>query len=282
MWLEYKRFIDAAQIPESYMQQLFNLEVQVWWQEPFWEYKICDNEECRRIFSIKQVHWLSHEHDISRWDTFCCSECSSSTSYLYKSEEFYALMHEYVKNNVSMILLVWEGDVVEWFWILSQWTIGSVANFEFQTRPWWLLWEEIVENLSQRLFEKPDAGDEPIVCFHQIYLSEHVRDAAMSYKLLQELFFLVADVYQDLPVVWETLYNGRFYPVSRSLWFQDSVHDKYWYVIQYIEKYSDILRFLWENDGFQDFQKDLVRYRRHWKAISVAEKLWWERYYKPE
>jgi len=262
------------------MRQIFDLEVQVWWEKPFWEYKICDSTSCRRVFSIEDVHGAVDAMNSASWEDFCCTDCLSETSYMYASEDFYEVMKEYVQWNVSMILLIWDEDTVEWFWILSQWTIESISNYEFQTRPWGLSPENLVSSLSQAIFWVEDASEEDVVCFHQIFVSKQVRDAAISYKLMQELFFLTAEVYSDLPVVWETLLDWRFYPVSRSMWFDDAGVDKYWYVIQYIHKYSSILKFLWENDWFKSFQSRLLHFRKYGRSRVDSSAHKWEKYYQ--
>jgi len=269
MSLTYFRYPIADDIPEKYMRQLFEKEVEVWGVEPFWEYKLCDNLECRRVFSIEDVHGeISKMHEkIYSWDDFCCRECSSETSYMYKSEEFYDIMKQYVKWNVSAVLLIWDEDTLQGFWVLSQGTIESVAHWEFQTRWWSYNPNDVIQKLSENIFSCNDAKDEDIVCFHQIHVSGRVRDAAISYKLMQELFFLTGEIYNNLPVVWETRYDSRFYPVSRSMWFDDIFDDPHGYVIQSIWKYAEVLQFLSHNTWFSDFNKEMLGFKRNAKKI---------------
>ncbi len=280
MQIKYQNYEDAENIPEKYLRQLFDLQSVVWWEKPYWEYKICDNTGCRRVYSIEDIHPKKTNNELRSWDDFCCIECESSTSFMYKSEEFYQLVKDYIKWNVSMVLMLWSWDTVEWFGVMSQWTVESISNFEFQTRPWGLSPNDIVSELSQKIFWVEDASENELVCFHQIYVSREVRDAAISYKLMQELFFQMWDVYSDLPVVWETRYDWKFYPVSRSMWFEDVVSDKYWYVIQSIDKYSDVLRFLWENDWFSAFQWPLLHFKKLARKIMQQSDVSQIAYYK--
>lgn len=271
MNLRYLPYPKAEEIPEKYMRQLFEKEIEVWGVEPFWEYKICDNSLCRRVFSIEDIHWeISKIHETKNmWDDFYCLDCSNKTSYMYKSEEFYELMKEYVKWNVSVILLIWDKDTLQGFWVLSQGTIGSVAHWEFQTRWWSYNPKDVIDTLSEKIFSCSDAWDEDIICFHQIHVSDQVRNAAISYKLMQELFFLTGEIYNNLPVVWETRYDSRFYPVSRSIGFEDILDDPHGYVIQSISKYTQVLQFLSDNRWFSDFNKEMLGFKRDAKKVLM-------------
>jgi hypothetical protein len=67
----------------------------------------------------------------------------------------------------------------------------------------------------------------------------------------------------------ETRYDSRLYPISRLLWFEDISTDKYWYVIQYLPKFSKILDFFSKNNTF--FNPDLLSKKQYfkWYAMSI-------------
>ena len=236
---------EAKNIPENLLPSLVKSEIECWWSEPFSEYKICGSLSCKAIFSIEEVHWsLSNfKKWINNWDDFSCLECSWETEYIYKTDAFFNLIKDYIKWDVSAILLVTPEQNVEWFWVLSKTTLKDVVENEFATRPWSYDKKELSNILSKELFGIKTLSNKELICLHQIYISPDFRWIYKPFDVLKNMFLLREDDW-SLPVVMETRYDSRFFPITKKMWFRDLVDDKYWYVVQYISNYLKLLNFL--------------------------------------
>lgn len=281
--MKYKYYPDASEIPDNLLRQIFDRQTIAWWEEPFSEYKICTSASCGRIYSIEEVHGSVSNME-QWWDDFCCTEenCWSPTSYMYKTEEFYDVVREYVQSNVSMVLLMNGDDELKGFWVLSQWTIESVTKMEFATRESYDT-DEVIKELSLKLFWTSDASDERVICFHQIFIDADTRkdEPNAALNLLRELFFVFSEDFHELPVVWETRFDINFYPISRTLGFSDVMHDEHGYVIQAIQAYSQILEYLRTHPNMRKMVSSMVRYKREARKV-LEQQPWlsWKKYYK--
>lgn len=241
--MEIFSYKEAKNIPDVFLPSLVKSEIECWWSEPFSEYKICN--ECSAIFSLEEVHGSlnNFRNNITSGDDFNCLECSWKTRYIYKTDEFFDLVKNYIKWDVSAILLVTPEQNVEWFGVLSKTTLRGVIENEFATRPWSYDKERLFVILSKELFGEESFSDEELICLHQIYISPDFRWIYKPFDVLKNMFLLREDDW-SLPVVMETRYDSRFFPITKKMWFRDLVDDKYWYVVQYISNYLKLLNFL--------------------------------------
>ena len=257
--MEIIEYSEAKDIPERFIPSLVRSEIECWWSEPFSEYKMC--EQCHAIFSIEEIHGsLKNFREWNNsWDSFSCLECSWETKYIYKTDAFLDLVKNYIKWDVSAILLMTPEQNVEWFGILSKTTVEGIVNNEFATRPW----SYDKEELSMILLKELRKFDKELICLHQIYISPDFREGDLSFNLLRDLFFLKKE-YMNIPVIWEARYDNRFYPISRALWFRNVMDDDHWYVIQLINKYWSILELLEWISWFWDknIASNLFKFKR--------------------
>jgi len=266
--MQIKKYKDASKIPEKYLKSLISSEIECWGAEPFDEYKICVSESCKRIHSIEEVHGdiENFRKNKESWDDFLCRECNSKTENIYDKNNFWEVIKEYIKWQVSAVLLLSEEDRVEWFWIISKTNLESLMDNEFNTRPNSYPKEETIKKLSKTIFWREDATLEDVICFHQIYVSPEFRDANISLKLLRELFFINPE-YKKIPVVGETRYDINFYTILRVMWSENICNDKYWYVLQYISRYKKMYEFLSENIWFKKVISIMKKFRIDSKNI---------------
>ena len=267
--MQIKTYKDASTIEERYLPQLAKRQAECWWAKPFEEYKICMNENCKAIFSTEEVLWDVMNIRIPEIynNNFSCKECWDDTEEIYEKEKFIRLMQEYFLWEVSALLIVDGNDYVEWFWIISKTSIRWVVELEFNTRPESYEIEQTIKRLGSILYQDENSGDRDVICFHQIYVSPLVRNAKLSYQALKDLFAINNDTYKDIPLIWEPRYDNRFYPILRSIGRENIIDDKYWYVIQYLKKYWDMLDFLDANNWYQDIISDMVKYKKEAQAI---------------
>jgi hypothetical protein len=47
---------NTSTILEKLLPSLIDAQIECWGSKPFDEYKICENEECRALFSIEDIH----------------------------------------------------------------------------------------------------------------------------------------------------------------------------------------------------------------------------------
>ena len=265
-------FPDARKMPKKYINSLVLPQIKCWWSEPHSEYKICNWKGCWKIFSIEKIHGKNEVSDIhdSQADNYCCNECGNNTSFIYEPEEFSKLICDYISSKVSIVLLTSEEDDIVWFWVKTKTTVTNVCEHEFATRPWSYDNEKLAYTLSSNIFDDPNATDEELVLFHHIYVAPEVRNVRNSFKLLSDLFKQNPE-YSNLPVIWETRYDGNFYPISRSIWFQNIIDDKYWYVVQSIDSHNKVSSFLERHEeGYRGFLKQMRKYKD--EALKTIEK----------
>ena len=268
--MEIKTYKNASKIEERYISDLALRQAECWWAKPFEEYRICNNRWCRAIFSTQEVLWdiMKIREIESSWSiSFCCKECWDNTQEIYKKEEYIETMRAYLLWQVSALLLVDDNDVVEWFGVISKTTIRGVAELEFNTRPGSYEIEETIKKIWKVLYDDKNAEDKDVICFHQIYLSPLIRNADLSYQSLKALFEINREDYAETPTIWEAKYDNKFYPISRSIGFENIAHDAYWYVIQSIPNYSDVLNFLDLHEWYQGFLWEMIRFKRESRNI---------------
>jgi len=248
---------------------LADRQAECWWAKPFNEYRICTNTDCKAVFPIEEVLWdiLNIRDSGLRKTSFNCTECSSETEEIYEKEYIIQAIKEYFLWEVNLLLIKDKQSSIEWFWVTSKTTIRSLMEVEFNTRIGSYETEEIIKKLGHILYGDENAEDKDVICFHQIYLSPLIRSSELSYTALKTLFEMNRNEYKDIPTVWETRYDCKFYPISRSIWFENLEHDKHWYVIQHIPAYSDVLDFLDSHSGYQSFLWDMIKYKKESKKI---------------
>jgi len=271
--LEIKSYKDASLIPEEYLPSLVDSEIECWWSRPFDEYKKCD--DCGAIFSIEDVYGSLEEFRKGRddWTDFNCLVCSCSTNFIYEKKAFLELLQDYIKKDVSAVLLVTAEQKVEGFWVLLKTTVWWLVENEFATRPGSYDKDLLKDKLSNELFWISDAYHKEIICLHQIYISPYFRHWDISFNIMKELFYLNKE-YLDFPVIWEAKYDNRFYPISRSMWFSNLLDDKYWYIVQIIQKYWLVLDFLQEINWYSDKKliSNLFKYKKESLRILKQKK----------
>ena len=281
--MQIKSYQDASDIEERYLHGLANSQAECWWAKPFDEYRICTNENCKTLFSIEEVLWdiLNIRKSELRNSHFSCTQCNSETEEIYETQYFISEMKKYFLWEVSAVLIIDESDNIEGFWVLSKTTIKGVTEFEFNTRVWSYDQDQIIIDISKALYWVENAENEDIICFHQIYLSPLIRNSQLSYEALKSLFEINEERYKEIPLIWEPRYDNRFYPILRSIGWENLTHDKYWYVIQYLEKYGDMLEFLNTHDWYQSFLWNMIKYKRESKSIlKEYPELWGKKSYR--
>lgn len=238
--LEYK---EAKYIPENLLQSLMKSEIECWWSEPFSEYKICS--DCKAIFSIEEVHGSveNFRNGENCWDNFQCLECNWKTKYVYKTDDYFEHIKNYIKWDVLAILLVTPEKNVEWFGILSKSNLHSIIYDEIDSRPDSYDKNKAIQIISENIFSLYNTQNQEIVYSNQVYVSPSYRSWNTSFEVLKKLFTLNSEEFTGLPLVWETRYKSKFYPISRLMWYKDLMVDKYWNVLQYAPNYDSIVDF---------------------------------------
>ena len=267
--MQLKTYKNASNIEEKYLSDLAQRQAECWWAKPFEEYKICKNENCRALFSIEEVLWnvMEIRNPQSSEVDFRCTECWDETEEIYEKEKFIMLMKEYFLWKVSWLLVIDEKDSVEGFGFVTKTNIRELMEFEFNTRPSSYNIEESIKKLWEILYEDEHSENQEIICFNQIYLSPLVRSSKLSYEAFKTLFEINKDEYWDIPLVWDTRYDNKFYPIIRSIWAENLLHDKHWYSLQILSKYWYILDFLYQHNGYQDFLWEMIKFKKEARTI---------------
>lgn len=260
--LSYKK---ASDIEEKYLSSLVDSEIECWWQKPFDEYKICTNPECKAVFAIEDVYKNLQNYrnrvDNTISENFKCLDCDYKTEFIYEKNEFLEIIKEYIKWEVSRVLLIDESEKVEWFWVLSKDSLENIINYEFATRPNSYDKNKLLKKLSQKLFWFKYSWNEKVALLHQIYVRNIYRWMWFWKEILKNI--LKNKWEEKIPVILETRYDSEFFSMTKSMWFNDLINDKYWYVVQYIS---------WNNNSFQ-FSKISNLFQ------SISDKFW---FYKKE
>ncbi len=266
----------ASNMPEKYYSSLIDKEIECWWTEPFCEYLICN--ECMWIYSIQEIHWNIDNYRKSQNINNIKCECWWITHLMYPKNEFLNLLKEYIKWQVSSVLLL-DNDKVEWFWFLSKTTIWELIENEFNTRPNSYDKEEILKKIFHLLWTGKvssmiiydELDNNKIICMNHIYLPKELRKENNAYKISKNIFLNNTE-YSWIPVVLETRYDSNFYPIWQSMWFETILSDKYGYIIQYLSDYQKILDFFATHDTYSD-QKEMrhmIQAKRY--ALNILKK----------
>lgn len=268
--LEYKNAID---IPDSLIPSLARSEVECWWAEPFSEYKICD--DCKWLYSIEEVHGSveNFRNNSTCWDDYECVECWWETNYMYKTEEFIDMIREYIKWDVSAVLLVTPEEEVEGFWVLTKTNYLDVIMWEFNTRPW-SYEKKLLKNLLIKEFEGNDSDE--ILCLHQIYIYEFLRWRKNLFGILNSMFKSI-DLSTMSPILLETRYDSKLYSIMQSLWAKDLINDKYWYVIQVIKDSKFFINYIRDSLFFNNSSKNSLNCNSYLVGVSNINGGWQKR-----
>lgn len=265
--MEIKSYPDASLILEKDLKSYVKSSIECWWSDPFAELMMCIDEKCWSIYSIQDVYWSVEDYRNRKEDKEFKCECGCDTELMYKPEEFIELVKEYVKGEVSVVLLMVD-DEVEGFWVLSKWKLRDVMYSSLNWRPDSWNIEESISALSEKLFWIVDWWNKEVVCSHQIYVSPKFREGNITLDILKKLFSINPS-FEWLPIVWETRFNSKFYPITRAKWYKDLVHDKYGSVLQYAENFSEINNFYQNVSSFSDkwLFSEIIKYKRESKKI---------------
>jgi len=281
--MEVLSFQDATEIPEKYIKSLVLPQIKCWWSEPHWEFKICSNNVCGRLFSIEEIHkWkkIVNIHNECA-DNFCCDECNSETEYLYDTEEYFAAIQAYICSTVSITLILNENDEVQWFWVNKATNIIDACEQEFVTRPWSYDSGDLAHKISKEIFCDENFTEEEVVVLHHLYIAPKLRKYINATQLLTHLFSLNHENSRK-PVLTEVRYDGNFYPLSRSIWFENITDDRYGYVTQYISSYSHVLDFLEQHKRwYRDFLPSMKKHKKESEMIMRNNPDFsWKKFYR--
>lgn len=235
--MEIKNYVKSSDIPQKYLKSLVKSEIECWWSAPFDEFMICNDHNCWTIYSIEDVYWSIENYRNRKEDKEFRCECGCETEQFYKPEEFIKSVKDYIKWEVSSVLILIEEDV-EGFGVISNTTLWELINMEFATRPSSYDKNILLNELSKKIFWLENAEEKEVVILHQIFISEFIRWRGNWKKLLNNL--LTINPNKNLPFILETRYDSQFYSISRSMWFENIINDKFWYVVQYNNKKSFI------------------------------------------
>lgn len=272
--LSYKK---ASDIEEKYLSSLVDSEIECWWQKPFDEYKICKNPECKAVYSIEDIYENLRNYrnrvDNTISENFRCLDCDSKTEFIYEKNEFVEIIKEYIKWEVSRVLLIDELEKVEGFWVLSKDSLENIIYKIFDSRPWSWDKEKAILEVSKKIFWNNNSRNEEFICSHQIYISPFAREWNIAVDLLRELFSL-NESFRWLPIIGETRYDSKFYPITRIMWYQDILNDKYGTVLQASSSYDFVLNLFKSIQSFYDktIFKEILNYKRE-SSIILKENI---------
>ncbi len=267
--MRIESYKEAKNLPEKYLPSLVDAEIECWWSRPFSEFRICKNDKCKATFSIEDVYWSIEEYqrktqELKNIDNFDCKECNSETWYIYEKSKFINILKEKIKEDVIAVLLITNDDIVKWFWFWKKTTLWDILYNEIDVRPDSYDKEEAIKMLSKIIFNQIDSRHEEFVFSNQIYVSPSHRAWNISFEVLKALFNLKSKEFSKYPIVWETKYSSKFYPISRLMWYRDCTDDKYWNVLQYCPDYKQVLNFYNSQSTFTNKEtiKKIIKFKK--------------------
>ncbi len=265
--MKIETYKKASDIPKKYLPSLVDSEIECWGSRPFNEYKICSNSECGAIYAIEDIYETIDNYrnrtDNEKANNFECSCCNTKTEFIYEKQNFLEILKEYIKWEVSRVLLLDDNENVEWFGVLSKDTLKNIIYQIFDSRPWSWDREKAILEISKKIFWNDNSREEEFICSHQIYISPFAREWNIAVDILIELFSL-NESFRWFPIIGETRYDSKFYPVTRIMGYQDILDDKYWVVLQASNSYNFVLDFFNSIKSFSDKSifKDILRYKK--------------------
>lgn len=257
--MEILSYKNASDIPEEFLPSLVESEIECWWSEPFSEYMICEN--CKWIYSIEDVYWSIKNYKIRKKNKQFECKCWCEIIFMYQKDKYLDLLTQYFKWKVSAVLLV-DNIQVKGFWVLTKSNLADIIYNHIDYRPNSYNKEKVIQLISQKIFWIDDAKKKDFIYSNHIYVAPSHRLWNISFELLKTISNLNNEEYKNLPVIWETKYKSKFYPISRIMWYTDIMPDKYWNVLQSINKYGNVTNFFNTNDSFfnNESLKDMLKY----------------------
>lgn len=245
--MELITYKNASQVPEEFLPSLIDAQIECWWSKPFDEFKICNNNWCRAIYSIEDIYWSLEKYKSSEEQSlnFECLECWSETDFIYKKQEFLKIINEYFKDEVSLILVLNWKNLVEWFWLLKISSIESIVNLELSTRPNSYKKNYIAEKISSNLYWSNNFIQNKIICLHHIYTSPNIRNTWFWMLILKEMLKIMIEKW--LSWILETRFDSKWYLIAKAIWFEELCVDKYWYVLMYIKQIRERIDLIIKN-----------------------------------
>ena len=267
--MEIRTISVADEISERHLYQLYELQKICWWSEPFREFKKCPC--CSRLYSIEDVLWKNDNSDLDI--DFECVPCSEMTEDIY-GEEFLQEIRDYIKGDVNLILSLSAEDKLSWFWVITRKTIEGIVNYEFATRPDSYDPKLLQSDLSEVSFSDSQMYYKSVILLHHIYITPGLRGTWASFQILKTMFESFSHFLDTHPVILETRFDSWLYPITRYLWFQDRVFDKYWYVTQVLPQAQDIHEDISSLSHDTSSRKQcLEKYAKHAKHIISSNKI---------
>lgn len=264
--MEIISYKNTSDIPEKYLPSLVDAQIECWWAKPFDEYMICSDENCKAVYSIEDVFW-SYE-DFKKYNTntsidFNC-KCWCDTELMYPKEDFYEVLIEYFKWEVITTLLL-DNDTVKWFWVLRKTSLNDILYNKLDYRPDSYNKDVLCNLLLEKSKEINCILDKEFIYSDQIYVSPSSRKWNISYEVIKTPFQIIKKLYWELPIVGETRYASKFYPISRAMWYEDLLSDKYWNVFQFSDSIDKVLNFFEMYKSFWDKSliKKIIKYKKY-------------------
>lgn len=260
--LEIKSYEKADDIPLKYLSSLVDSEIECWWSKPFDEFKICNS--CNAVYSIEDIYWdiVSYRSCKDKNKNFIC-KCWNETKLIYPKNEFITTLIDYIKWNVIATLLIDKWNV-EWFWILRKTNLNDIIYNKLDYRPDSYNKEIIFDNLFQK-YKNDDIFKKDFIYSDQIYTAPHLRKWDISFNLIKEPFIINEKINWNLPIIWETKYDSKFYPISRTMWYDDIISDKYGNVLQHSFSTKKVLDFFKNYKCFSDrwLVRELLKFKKY-------------------
>lgn len=256
--MELQVFKRALDMPDDYIPSLADAEIECWWSDPFREFLKCCNPKCWKLHSIQDAYWSIKDFRERKNDKTHFCDCWGICQEIYPKEEFIDTIIDYIEGKVSVVLVTNESQEVRGFWVLNTKPLWDVLDFELATRPQSYDRESLLRSLSLEWFSMEDASQEEVTILHQIFAWEELRGTWYWKKILEELLELAREEKNNL--ILETRFNSNLYPITRSLWAQNLINDKYWYVVQILKRQL-LVASLWKRikEWFQWFKLEAMQ-----------------------
>jgi len=249
--MEIKSYKKVSDVPEKYLSSFVEAEIKCWGARPFDEYMVCKNSKCKALYSIEDVHWT--KGDINDSFDFKCIECDNDVEACYDREDFLRETIEYFKREASVVLII-ENEKVEWLTLLSKTSVEWLIDYEFATRPNSYPKDILLQKISEKIFWMQDASKEELIHWNHMYLNTNLRKNNLSFNLSKAIFSLNPE-YKDYPLIGETRFETKIYPIFRRIGFEEIMWDKHWYISMFLPKIQIILDYLNQNNSFTRIRK---------------------------
>jgi len=277
---------DMSEMPEETLQKLAEKE-RDWYGygmegRGFGEYAICSDPDCRRVFSVEEIHpqiatdangYIPlNELEKNRDELPCCPDCDSQIEFLLDPKYFPEYLRLYFSQQVYGALLM-QGEEVKG--AVSAYkapflnALEGNINYRQGYDP-----EEVVQKIAEMTGKTTDEiAALEVCCCNRIAMDKDVRGKGHLAKLAGAVLNQHPE-FDDLPSLGDARIIGPVYPLAIAAGYEPITEDAYGNALFYADEFGGFRRFFnLTGDELKREFGETIREARSWQRERIDQDL---------